>query len=328
MQCSKCGTTVQTGDRFCEECGTPLTLASAIPKSRDGCEKCGAGPEEIDPEGYCSNCGFRNQSRENDRIEVICSPKLAGVSDRGLRHHRNEDYLACATVDGTDSYVLVVCDGVSSSQEPDLAAKAAAESACMTLRAVIENGDGRGLGQPCPLEEAMKKAIASALASVCAIPYTTGADADLPSTTIVAAVVQRYSATIGWLGDSRAYWISPNGSRQLTQDDSWLNDVVGSGQMTEAEASKSDKAHAITRWLGADAIADSEPSILNFDIPGAGYLLLSSDGLWNYTSGGAQIGEIVKPMSDADAISVSRGLVEFARSRGGHDNITVAVLSL
>jgi serine/threonine protein phosphatase PrpC len=98
--------------------------------------------------------------------------------------------------------------------------------------------------------------------------------------------------------------------------------------MTEAEASKSDKAHAITRWLGADAIADSEPSIVNFDIPGAGYLLLSSDGLWNYTSGAAQFGEIVKPMSDADAISVSRGLVEFARSRGGHDNITVAVLSL
>lgn len=327
MQCSKCGTTVQTGDRFCEECGTPLTPASATPKSTDRCGKCGASPEEIDAEGYCSNCGFRNQSRENDRIEVICSPNLGGVSDRGLRHHRNEDYLACATVDGTDSYVLVVCDGVSSSQEPDLAAKAAAESACITLTAVIDKGDGRGLGQPSPLEEAMKKAIASALASVCAIPYTTGADADLPSTTIVAAVVQEATATIGWLGDSRAYWIAPNGSRQLTQDDSWLNDVVASGQMTEAEASKSDKAHAITRWLGADAIADSEPSVVNFDIPGSGYLLLCTDGLWNYAPEPAQIAEIVKIMSDADAISVSRGLVEFARSRGGHDNITVALLS-
>ena len=328
MQCSKCGTVVSVGDRFCEECGTSLVADSAIPKSTGGCEKCGAGPEEIDTEGYCSQCGFRNQARENDRIEIVRSPNLAGVSDRGLRHHRNEDYLACATVDGTNSYVLVVCDGVSSSQEPDLAAKAAAESACMTLTAVIEKGDGRGLDQPCPLEEAMKKAIASALASVCAIPYTTGVDADLPSTTIVAAVVQESTATIGWLGDSRAYWISPNGSRQLTQDDSWLNDVVASGQMTETEASQSDKAHAITRWLGADAIADSEPSIVNFDIPGSGYLLLCSDGLWNYTPESAQIAELVKLRSDADAISVARGLVEFARSRGGHDNITVAVLSL
>ena len=346
MQCSKCGTVVSVGDRFCEECGTSLTSASATPKSTDrdkeenpkskiqnpksidGCEKCGASPEEIDTEGYCSNCGFRNQSRENDRIEVICSPHLGGVSDRGLRHHCNEDYLACATVDGRQAYVLVVCDGVSSSQEPHLAAKAAAESACMTLKAVIEKGDRRSPDQPCPLEEGMKKAIASALASVSAIPCTTGLDADLPSTTIVAAVVQENTATIGWLGDSRAYWISPNGSRQLTQDDSWLNDVVASGQMTEAQARKSDKAHAITRWLGADAIADSEPSIVNFDIPGSGYFLLCTDGLWNYAPEPAQINELVKPMSDADAASIARGLVEFARSQGGHDNITIALLSL
>ncbi len=308
-------------DRFCEECGTSLTSASAIPKSTDGCEKCGAGLEEIDAEGYCSNCGFRNQSRENDRIELLLSPNLAGVSDRGLRHHRNEDYLACATVEGREAYVLVVCDGVSSSQSPDLAAKAAAEATCMALTAFLDKSEIN-------LEEAMKVAVASALVSVSAIPYTTGADADLPSTTIVAAVVQDRSATIGWLGDSRAYWISPNGSRQLTQDDSWLNDVVASGHMTEAEARKSDKAHAITRWLGADAIADSEPSIVNFDIPGSGYLLLCTDGLWNYAPEPSQIAKIVKTRSDADAVTISQGLVEFARRSGGHDNITVALLSL
>jgi serine/threonine protein phosphatase PrpC len=321
MQCPKCGTTVLEGDRFCEECGTSLVADSSIPKSTGGCEKCGAEPEEIDAEGYCSNCGFRNQSRENDRIEVICSPNLAGVSDRGLRHHRNEDYLACAKVDGKNAYVLVVCDGVSSSQEPDLAAKAAAVGACTALTAAIEKGDTT-------LEEAMKVAVAAALASVCEIPYTSSANADPPSTTLVAAVVQDHTATIGWLGDSRAYWISPQGSRQLTKDDSWLNDIVASGQMTEVEASKSDKAHAITRWLGVDAIADSEPSVVNFNIPGSGQLLLCTDGLWNYAPETAQIAELVNPMSAADTVSVSRSLVDFARRSGGHDNITVAVLSL
>jgi serine/threonine protein phosphatase PrpC len=245
---------------------------------------------------------------------------LAGVSDRGLRHHRNEDYLACATVAERNAYVLVVCDGVSSSQEPDLAAKAAAEGACMALTAALEKGDIK-------LEEVMKTAVAEALTSVCAIPYTKGTENDPPSTTIVAAVVQDGRATIGWLGDSRAYWISPQGSRQLTQDDSWLNDVVSSGEMTEAEARQSNKAHAITRWLGADAIADSEPSLVNFDIPASGHLLLCSDGLWNYAPETAQIAELVKLTSQGDAVSVSRSLVEFARRSGGHDNITVAVLS-
>jgi serine/threonine protein phosphatase PrpC len=321
MECPKCGTTVQVGDRFCEECGTPLVADSAIPKVTGGCEKCGATPEEIDAEGYCSNCGFRNQSRENDRIEVMRSPDLAGVSDRGLRHHRNEDYLACTQVEGKNAYILVVCDGVSSSQEPDLAAKAAAEGACLALAAAVEKGDIQ-------LEQAMKEAINVALTSVCVISYSPGIDADPPSTTIVAAVVRDGTATIGWLGDSRAYWISPNGSRQLTQDDSWLYDIVASGQMTEAQAKKSDKAHAITRWLGEDAIADSEPSIVNFNIPGSGYLLLCTDGLWNYAPEPAQITELVKSLSQTDAFAVSRSLVEFARRSGGHDNITVAVLSL
>jgi uncharacterized OB-fold protein len=40
MQCPKCGTTVQVGDRFCEECGTPLIEESAIAKATGGCEKC------------------------------------------------------------------------------------------------------------------------------------------------------------------------------------------------------------------------------------------------------------------------------------------------
>lgn len=321
MECPNCGTRVQVGDRFCEECGTSLVAESAIPKVTGGCEKCGAGLEAIDAEGYCSNCGFRNQAREHDRIEVMRSDNLAGVSDRGLRHHRNEDYLACDRVEGKNAYILVVCDGVSSSQEPGLAAKAAAEGACMALAAAVEQGNIQ-------LEEAMKEAINIALTSVCAISYSNGMDADPPSTTIVAAVVQDSTATIGWLGDSRAYWISPNGSRQLTKDDSWLYDMVALGKMTEAEAKQSDKAHAITRWLGEDAIADAEPSIVNFAIPGSGYLLLCSDGLWNYTPEESHLAELIKPMSDTDAITVSRSLVEFARHSGGHDNITVAVLSL
>lgn len=321
MECPECGTKVQVGDRFCEECGVPLVAESTIPKITGGCEKCGAGLEAIDAEGYCSHCGFRNPLPDKDRLEVTRSPKLAGVSDRGLRHHRNEDYLACAVVEEKNAYVLVVCDGVSIAQAPELAAKAAAEAACKALTAALEQGDVKQ-------EEVMKAAFTSALTSVCAISYTGGVDADPPSTTIVVAVVVDNIATIGWLGDSRAYWISPQGSRQLTRDDSWLYDMVASGRMTEAQARQSDKAHAITRWLGVDAIEDSEPSIVNFDIPGSGYLLLCTDGLWNYAPDVTQIAEIVKPISNADALAVSRRLVEFARSRGGFDNITVAVLTL
>lgn len=319
MHCPNCGTIIIAGDRFCEECGASLVAETTNPNSIGGCEKCGATSAEIDEEGYCSKCGFRNRKKETDRTEIPISSILAGISDRGFKHHHNEDYLACAKVDPNHSYVLVVCDGVSSSQSPELAAKAAADNVCLALSNAIEKGD-------ISAEAAIKLAMKSALTSVAAIPHINSKN-DAPSTTIVAAIVQNRTATIGWLGDSRAYWISPQGSRQLTKDHSWVNDMVAAGEMTEAEARLSPHAHGITRWLGADSEEDWEPSMVKFDIPHAGYLLLCTDGLWNYAPDATQITEIVKPNLSADALKICQGLVDFALRMGGHDNITVALLA-
>lgn len=316
IQCPNCGTLALTGDCFCEECGTPL----CITPNTDGCEKCGAAPQAIDTEGYCSNCGFRKESQTSDRMEIAVQSNLGGVTDPGLKRDRNEDYIACTKVEGKNAYVLVVCDGVSSSQQPDLAAKVAADTASQSLATALQKGDIK-------LEEAMKIAVGEALKSVCKIPYTRNTDFDPPSTTIVAAVVVDSTVTIGWLGDSRAYWISSEYSRQLTRDDSWLYDVISSGRMNECEARKFPQAHAITRWLGADIGDNWTPSIVKFEIPGSGHLLLCTDGLWNYAPDPQKIAYLMEPMVNANAISLSRGLVNFARSRGGHDNITVVVLS-
>jgi len=308
MQCPKCGISVLESDQFCEECGTSLTAV--------GCEKCGAKPEAIDDEGFCSVCGFRKEVQE--RLEIIIDSHLAGVSDRGLRHHRNEDYLALETVNNT--HILIVCDGVSSSSNPHIAAQTATESACTALIIAIKQKENP--------ESAIKTAVAAALSSLCNIPYTTSINSEPPSTTIVAAIVQQNTATIGWLGDSRAYWISGNNSQQLTKDHSWLSEIVAAGEMTEAEARQSPQANAITRWLGADAIDDAIPSILNFTIPSSGYLLLCSDGLWNYAEQPQQLANLIQQTSNKDAIAISQSLVEFARQSGGHDNITIALLSL
>jgi len=320
MECPNCGASVLAGDdKFCEECGTPLTTIKPLTSSND-CEKCGAGIEAIDDEGFCNHCGFRRELRQRDRLEVTIDSHLAGISDRGLRHNRNEDFLTLKQLNGSQVNILVVCDGVSSSDQPDVAARTAAESACLALATAWEKGENS--------ESAMKSAFATAIKSVCNIPHVIGVNSAAPSTTIVAAFVQDRTATIGWLGDSRAYWISANDSQQLTKDDSWLSEVVAAGEMTEAEAKQSPHAHAITRWLGADAIDNADPSIVNFTIPGSGYLLLCSDGLWNYAPEASQLANIIQQTSNADAIAISRSLVEFARNCGGHDNITVTVFCL
>lgn len=323
MQCPKCKASVQIGDRFCEECGAPLTTPRLSPIISQGCSKCGAQAEAIDAEGYCSYCGFRNDIQNSDRIEINLQPHLGGVSDRGLKHRSNEDYLTCAEIREKNAFILVVCDGVSSSQSPELAAKAAAEGACQALMATVEREK-----TPCShsWQEGMKQAIASAQMAVCAVPYRDVEDP--PSTTIIAAVVQNGIATIGWLGDSRAYWISSQGAKLLTQDDSWLNDMIASGEMTEQEAINSAKAHVITRWLGADVEKDPEPSLITFEIPGSGYLLLCTDGFWNYAPEAEQIAQLLEPSAGKESVVIARNLVEFALSQGGRDNITVSLFSL
>jgi len=313
MQCLNCGFSISIDDRFCEECGTSTSTDQPI---SPGCEKCGAEIGEIDPEGYCLKCGFRQSSLERDRLEVLINSHLAGVSDRGLRHRHNEDFLALQQIDSINRQIIVVCDGVSSSAQADIASRIAAESTCQYLNTAIETADPSLL---------IRSAVAHALASVCDIPTKAGIHSDYPSTTIVTAIVQNGLLTVGWLGDSRAYWIGEYNSQQLTRDHSWLDEVVAAGEMSVEEAEKSSNAHAITRWLGADAQTDAIPTIVDFDIPGSGYILLCTDGLWNYAPEAESLANLVRKESGKDAITIARSLVDFARDRGGHDNITVGV---
>jgi PPM family protein phosphatase len=314
LVCPSCQTAVLSDDRFCEVCGTPLSNAppTRLAPATSGCQKCDA--IAIDADGYCTVCGFRNQAvrlpQEFDHVAVTISSHFAGVTDRGLQHQQNEDYFAMQQQ--AESYILIVCDGVSSSTAPETASQAAAQAACDDLSQALSPGP---IGH-----DQLAAAIAQAQVAVAGLPEAQSDEP--PSTTIVAAVVQNGIATIGWLGDSRAYWIGPTGNQILTQDHSWFNEQVDSGQLTAAEAHHDAKAHAITRWLGADA--EAEPAqTMQFKIPGAGYFVLCSDGLWNYLSDADHLAALIAEKTDAAAIA--QCLIDYANAKGGRDNITVAV---
>src|SRR5271155_6280823 len=74
----------------------------------------------------------------------------AGVTDRGLRHQRNEDAMALKSEQTPDGLVVVavVCDGVSSSPRPDEASLAAAQAALPVLLEAVQSGGGPGAAAP------------------------------------------------------------------------------------------------------------------------------------------------------------------------------------
>jgi serine/threonine protein phosphatase PrpC len=274
---------------------------------------CGTPLSEMDVDGFCSGCGRRLKRPPEDHIEIELLPDFAGVSDRGLRHSRNEDRFAL--VRSGNSYALIVCDGVSMSPDADQASSSAVQAAFEVFTKGLAETDFVAVDL---LRESIQQAAQ-------AVSQLAKQSSESPSTTLVAAILRDNQLTVGWLGDSRAYWLVGSEATQITHDHSWLNSRAA--REVGVDVAKSPNAHALMRWVGADA-PDLEPEIVQRKLAGEGMLLLCSDGLWNYAPGVQDIAALITRLNtpDASALSLSRELVEFARSKGGHDNITAAIL--
>ena len=199
--CPTCGAATLPGDRFCADCGTRLGPAPTLPR----CASCGGTEME---DGFCVACGARQAS---GTVAEVLGADLAAVTDPGRRHPENQDAFRIAGAVGWSLATLVVCDGVSNSQTPAAAAALAASTATGVLAMPGEDA-----------AVSMRRAIVAAHDAICVLPMDRQSPVDPPACTIVAARVVRrdgaVTATIGWLGDSRAYVIDADGARLLTHD--------------------------------------------------------------------------------------------------------------
>jgi PPM family protein phosphatase len=250
------------------------------------------------------------------RVATDDERRIAVRRHIGLLRERNEDAGASAHL--PDRAVLVVCDGVSASSRADVASALVARTVCERL----------SIARPGP--ESMAEAIRVAHRALLEEQRTF--DSEPMGTTVVAACVHEGSITLGWVGDSRAYLLSTDDSHALTRDHSWLEEIVAAGLSSLDEALKSPLAHALTRCLGpmpgSDDSAHAEPEVAQAPRR-SGYLVLCSDGLWNHFASADELSSMVGDLlDDAPAHALADRLLSAALARGGHDNVTVAVLRL
>jgi serine/threonine protein phosphatase PrpC len=242
---------------------------------------------------------------------------VAGISDKGRRRARNEDSMAFGTAGGdTPAVVAVVCDGVATSDRADNASQLAVDAASdVLLDAVLEGKDA---------EDATRAAVAKAVDVVAGLADPS-VQRTAPSCTFVSAVVTPGEVTVGWVGDSRAYWLAADGARRLTIDDTVAAELVAEG-MSEEAAMAVHQAHALSKWIGADA-GDIEPRMLTFTPAGPGLVLLCSDGLWNYLPEPQALVEALPgPPDGVDLQAAASELTHVALELGGHDNITTVLV--
>lgn len=235
-----------------------------------------------------------------------------GHTHIGMVRHTNQDVYVTQTFPGLHAALLVICDGMGGAQAGNIASSLALEKFMESVRAEIK------LDMSDTYIEDMLR-VAAQYANRCVHELSI----DQPAlrgmgTTLVAALVQNNRAVIINIGDSRAYILRENALEQLTEDHSFVQEMVRKGQLTPEQARMHPHKNLITRAVGADAFADSD--LFRCSITHADTLLLCSDGL----TGMVDDPEIVQIIENAPTLQqAAHELIHRACENGGLDNITV-----
>jgi PPM family protein phosphatase len=239
------------------------------------------------------------------------------LSDVGCVRELNED--SCAYIHPDDprlleskGLLLVVADGMGGHSAGEVASRLAVD---VVTRAYYEDtGDPRSA-----LENAFHEAN---LAIYKAAEEDSGKNG--MGTTCIALVLQDGTATAAHVGDSRLYLVREGSIYLMTEDHSAVMEMVKAGLITLEQARHHPEKNVILRAMGSHAEVEVTTWQEPFPVRAGDRFLLCSDGLYDLVAD-EEIRRIV--LLSAPSIACA-SLIELAKERGGHDNITVGIVNL
>lgn len=233
------------------------------------------------------------------------------ITDVGMARSINQDYVfSTENAIGNLPNLFVVADGMGGHKAGDLASRLCVEAL---------TGEIRELSLKTPvsiLNEAITKANQVVYEEAARNPDYQGM-----GTTLVAATICDGCLYVANIGDSRLYIIS-NGMEQITEDHSYVGEMIRKGKLLESEARNHPRKNVITRALGTSPKVMAD--VFEVELRAGDILLLCSDGLTNMLSD-REIHEMVCK----DGISLEetgKNLVDAANASGGRDNISVVLV--
>lgn len=145
--------------------------------------------------------------------------------------------------------------------------------------------------------------------------------AGMGTTATLAIVEPDGRCDLANVGDSRAYLLRRGELRQLTNDHTFVQELVDAGTITSQQAQHHQARHVLTKVLGV--VEGVEPDHFELTIGPGDTLLLCSDGLVNEVAET----EIARLLSGDDPERAVSSLVNAALEHGGSDNVSVIVVS-
>ncbi len=232
-------------------------------------------------------------------------------TNKGLMRENNEDNLI---VEETDRYNLyAVADGMGGHKAGEVASSIAID---IIRGCFFESLKSDNFKVPTFIIESIKKANDKIREeSLCKEEYSG------MGTTITMAVVDHSMkiAYIGNVGDSRAYIIKDDEIKQITEDHTYVHELLKDRRITKEEAKTHPKRNVITRAVGSEDYVHADIFEIEFEND---IMLLCTDGLTTHLSDD-KILETIKEYESSECV---QRLIKLANDNGGTDNITIIIV--
>lgn len=238
------------------------------------------------------------------------------ATDVGMVRPHNED---TAHVDTGGSF-FIVADGMGGHAAGEVASAMAVE----TVRAKLEAARAQVLDFAQAPSDSGRRALVQLLQDAVLSAHqavfqrgSTEEDKQGMGTTLDVLLISGTEAFVAHVGDSRTYLIREGRAAQLTTDHTYAEVMVIEGKLTVEEAQVSQLRNILVNAVGVSAEVGVE--MAHLELRRGDRLLLCSDGLHDYFPGDSEIAERLAGENPGEGLTA---LVELAKQRGGHDNIT------
>ncbi|MBI3179219.1 MAG: cyclic nucleotide-binding domain-containing protein [Deltaproteobacteria bacterium] len=252
---------------------------------------------------------------------MTLTPHVVTRTDIGRVRTNNED----AFLADHDLGLFAVCDGMGGHQAGEVAARTTCDTVHRELAAAAKLR-GRFLASGSPTDAiALRRAVEAAILSACKEVYRQASRtpelAGMGTTCTVVLLIGHNKGILGHVGDSRLFVLRGGRVHQLSEDHTYVNELVKRGALTREQARNHPQGNVLSRALGVQPTVAVDTMIFDID-PGDTYLLCS-DGLYNYYP---DSDELAQGLSDTVLANGVNLLIDRALTRGGHDNCTAIAL--
>ncbi len=252
------------------------------------------------------------------RIEL----RAAVLTDVGVVRDHNED---SAHIDDGQRF-FIVADGMGGHAAGEVASAMAVE---VVRDKLTEAADELSAFAAEPSEEGRKNAVSRLEESVRAAHqavYERGvaeSDKQGMGTTLDVVLVAGPEAFVAHVGDSRTYLIREGKAAQITTDHTVAEVLVIEGKLSLEEAQISPLRTILVNAIGV--APDVGVEMAHVQLRKDDRLLLCSDGLHDYFPADQELADLITSSEPDEAL---RQMIELAKERGGHDNITGVIITV